>query len=152
MYLRVSGSQIIYPFSVQRLKSENKNVSFPSVITDEVLATFDVYPVKLVNGNYDSDYTKDVVEVTPTLSGSVYVQTYETTDVDELTRETRIEIKWDEIRETRNTLLSECDWTQFQDSPITGSKLTEWQTYRQSLRDVTNQENPYNITWPTKPE
>ena len=152
MYLRVSGSQIIYPFSVQRLKSENKNVSFPSVITDEVLATFDVYPVKLVNGNYDSDYTKDVVEVTPTLSGSVYVQTYETTDVDELTRDTRIEIKWDEIRETRNTLLSECDWTQFQDSPITGSKLTEWQTYRQSLRDVTNQENPYNITWPTKPE
>ena len=152
MYLRVSGSQIIYPFSVQRLKSENKNVSFPSVITDEVLATFDVYPVKLVNGNYDSDYTKDVVEVTPTLSGSVYVQTYETTDVDELTRETRIEIKWDEIRETRNTLLSECDWTQFQDSPITGSKLTEWQTYRQSLRDVTNQENPYNITWPTNPE
>jgi len=152
MYLRVSGSQIIYPFSVQRLKSENKNVSFPSVITDEVLATFDVYPVKLVNGNYDSDYTKDVVEVTPTLSGSVYVQTYETTDVDELTRDTRIEIKWDEIRETRNTLLSECDWTQFQDSPITGSKLTEWQTYRQSLRDVTNQENPYNITWPSKPE
>jgi hypothetical protein len=152
MYLRVSGSQIIYPFSVQRLKSENKNVSFPSVITDEVLATFDVYPVKLVNGNYDSDYTKDVVEVTPTLSGSVYVQTYETTDADELTRETRIEIKWDEIRETRNTLLSECDWTQFQDSPITGSKLTEWQTYRQSLRDVTNQENPYNITWPSKPE
>src|SRR6056300_136545 len=109
MYLRVSGSQIIYPFSVQRLKSENKNVSFPSVITDEVLATFDVYPVKLVNGNYDSDYTKDVLEVTPTLSGSVYVQTYETTDVDELTRDTRIEIKWDEIRETRNTLLSECD-------------------------------------------
>jgi hypothetical protein len=152
MYLRVSGSQIIYPFSVQRLKSENKNVSFPSVITDEVLATFDVYPVKLVNGNYDSDYTKDVVEVTPTLSGSVYVQTYETTDADELTRETRIEIKWEEIRETRNTLLSECDWTQFQDSPITGSKLTEWQTYRQSLRDVTNQENPYNITWPTNPE
>lgn len=152
MYLRVSGSQIIYPFSVQRLKSENKNVSFPSVITDEVLATFDVYPVKLVNGNYDSDYTKDVVEVTPTLSGSVYVQTYETTDADELTITTRKEVKWEEIREERNRLLSECDWTQFQDSPITGSKLTEWQTYRQTLRDVTNQENPYNITWPSKPE
>jgi hypothetical protein len=152
MYLKVSGSNIIYPYSVQQLKLENKNISFPSVITNEVLATFNVYPVKLVNGNYDDDYTKDVVEVTPTLSGSVYVQTYETTDADEITLTTRIEIKWEEIRETRNTLLSECDWTQFQDSPITGSKLTEWQTYRQSLRDVTNQENPYNITWPTKPE
>ena len=152
MYLRVSGSNIIYPYSIQQLRTENKNVSFPSVITDEVLATFDVYPVKMVDGNYDIDYTKDVVEVTPTLSGSVYVQTYEVTDADEYTIEVRHEVKWEEIRETRNSLLSECDWTQFQDSPITGSKLTEWQTYRQSLRDVTNQENPYNITWPTKPE
>jgi hypothetical protein len=152
MYLRVSGSNIIYPYSVQQLRMENKNVSFPSVITDEVLATFDVYPVKMVNGNYDTDYTKDVVEVTPTLSGSVYVQTYEITDADELTITTRKEVKWEEIRQERNRLLSECDWTQFQDSPITGSKLTEWQTYRQSLRDVTNQENPYNITWPTNPE
>ena len=152
MYLRVSGSNIIYPYSVQQLRMENKNVSFPSVITDEVLATFDVYPVKLIDGNYDGDYTKDVVEVTPTLSGSVYVQTYEITDADELTITTRKEVKWEEIRQERNRLLSECDWTQFQDSPITGSKLTEWQTYRQSLRDVTNQENPYNITWPTNPE
>ena len=152
MYLRVSGSHIIYPYSVQQLKLENKNVSFPSVITDEVLATFDVYPVKLVDGGYDTDYTKDVVEVTPTLSGSIYVQTYETTNSDELTITTRKEVKWEEIRVTRDELLKDSDWTQFQDSPITGSKLTEWQSYRQSLRDITSQENPYNITWPTKPE
>ena len=38
------------------------------------------------------------------------------------------------------------------DSPISGSKLTEWQTYRQSLRDVTSQSNPFEVTWPAKPE
>ena len=152
MYLKVSGSVVTYPYSVQQLKMENKNISFPSNITDALLETFGVYPVELRDSGYDSDYTKDVLEVTPTLSGSVYVQTYEITDADETTLNTRKEIKWSEVRDERNELLRDCDWTQFQDSPITGSKLTEWQTYRQSLRDITNQENPYNITWPTKPE
>lgn len=152
MYLKVSGSNIIYPYSVQQLKMENKNISFPNNITNSLLETFGVYPVELRDSGYDDDYTKDVLEVTPTLSGSVYVQTYQITDADEITLNTRKEIKWDEIRDTRNELLRDCDWTQFQDSPVTGSKLTEWQTYRQTLRDITNQENPYNITWPTKPE
>lgn len=152
MYLKVSGSVVTYPYSIQQLKMENKNISFPSNITDALLETFGVYPVELRDSGYDNDYTKDVLEVTPTLSGSVYIQTYEITDADETTLNTRKEIKWSEVRDERNELLRDCDWTQFQDSPITGSKLTEWQTYRQSLRDITNQENPYNITWPTKPE
>ena len=151
MYLKVSGSNITYPYSVEQLKSENKNISFPTIISDSLLESFGVYKVQLVDGGYDDDYTKDVVEVTPTLSGSVYVQTYQILDADETTINTRKEIKWEEIREQRNQLLSECDWTQFQDSPITGSKLTEWQTYRQQLRDITNQSNPFEISWPTKP-
>jgi len=152
MYLKVSGSNIIYPYSVQQLKMENKNISFPTNVSDSLLETFSVYKVELKDSGYDDDYTKDVLEITPTLSGSVYVQTYQISDADETTLNTRKEIKWSEIRESRDVLLSDSDWTQFQDSPITGSKLTEWQTYRQSLRDITTQENPYNITWPTKPE
>lgn len=151
MYLKVSGSNITYPYSVQDLKLENKNISFPTSISDSLLETFGVYKVELRDSGYDDDYTKDVVELTPTLSGSVYVQTYQISDADETTINTRKEIKWSEIREQRNQLLSECDWTQFQDSPITGSELTQWQTYRQELRNITTQENPYNIVWPTKP-
>jgi hypothetical protein len=151
MYLKVSGSNITYPYSVQQLKLDNTNISFPTSISDSLLETFGVYKVQLRSSGYDDDYTKDVLEVTPTLSGSVYVQTYEISDADETTINTRKEIKWSEIREQRNQLLSECDWTQFQDSPITGSELTQWQTYRQELRNITTQENPYNIVWPTKP-
>jgi len=40
---------------------------------------------------------------------------------------------------------------EFNDSPISGSTLTDWQTYRQSLRDITNQSDPYDITWPNIP-
>ena len=56
---------------------------------------------------------------------------------------------WGEIREIRDTLLTETDWVSGDDVP-TGHK-TKWQAYRQALRDVTNQSDPYNITWPTEP-
>lgn len=151
MYLKVSGSTITYPYSVQNLKNENPNTSFPTIIADSLLESFNIYKVEAKNSGYDNDDTKDVTEVTPTLSGSVYVQTYNITDADEETINKRREIKWSEVRSNRDSLLSECDWTQFNDSPISGSTLTDWQTYRQSLRDITNQSTPYDITWPNKP-
>jgi hypothetical protein len=151
MYLKVSGSTITYPYSVQNLKNENPSISFPTIISDSLLESFNIYQVEVRNSGYDNDDTKDVTEITPTLSGSVYIQTYSVTDADTETINKRKEIKWSEIRSTRNILLTESDWTQFQDSPITGSVLTDWQTYRQSLRDVTNQSDPYNISWPNKP-
>ena len=56
------------------------------------------------------------------------------------------------LRQLRNTLLRESDWTQFTDSPLTDSKKTEWKTYRQQLRDLpANTSDPVNPTWPTKP-
>jgi len=59
----------------------------------------------------------------------------------------------DQLREYRDRKLAESDWTNVQDSPITGSKLTEWQTYRQSLRDITDTySNIQEVVWPTKPE
>jgi hypothetical protein len=151
MYLKVSGSTITYPYSVQNLKNENPSISFPTIIADSLLESFNIYKVETKSSGYDSDDTKDVTEVTPTLSGSVYVQTYNITDADEETINKRREIKWSEVRSNRDSLLSECDWTQFNDSPISGSTLTDWQTYRQSLRDITNQSDPYDITWPNIP-
>lgn len=151
MYLKVSGSTITYPYSVQNLKNENPNTSFPTIIADSLLESFNIYTVESKNSGYDNDDSKDVTEVTPTLSGSVYVQTYTISDADTETINKRREIKWSEVRSNRDSLLSECDWTQFNDSPISGSTLTDWQTYRQSLRDITNQSTPYDITWPNKP-
>jgi hypothetical protein len=149
MYIKVSGSVTTYPYTIQDLKSDNPNISFPNVLTDSVLNDFNVYSViQVENGG---DYTKDYVEGTPTQSGSVYVQNWTESDASSEDIETRKNEKWEEVRDIRNNLLTQSDWTQFQDSPITGSLLTDWQTYRQGLRDITSQENPYSLTWPTKP-
>jgi hypothetical protein len=61
------------------------------------------------------------------------------------------EYKWIEIRERRNRLLFECDWTQLPDSPLSEDKRLEWKTYRQELRDVTNYDSPDHVIWPSEP-
>ena len=41
------------------------------------------------------------------------------------------------LRNLRNELLQESDWTQMPDSQLSEEKKTEWQKYRQELRDIT---------------
>lgn len=55
---------------------------------------------------------------------------------------------WDHIRIHRNTLLLKSDWTQLSDAPVDNLK---WAVYRQALRDITTQEDPFNIIWPQEP-
>jgi hypothetical protein len=71
-------------------------------------------------------------------------------DSSETEIENRIQQKWAEVREHRTELLKECDWTVLPDSPV-GDTLNDWILYRQELRNVTNQSNPFNIIWPTQP-
>jgi len=59
--------------------------------------------------------------------------------------------KWVTVRGERDEKLLSCDWTQLDDVPLTAEKKSEWQSYRQELRDITNQPDPFNITWPTPP-
>ena len=59
---------------------------------------------------------------------------------------------WDRLRSERNILLTESDWTQYNDSPLDEAKA-DWATYRQELRDLpANTDDPANPTWPSAPE
>ena len=149
MYLKLENGNIRYPYTLSELKSENPNTSFPAVLTNEVLESFDVYYVEATE--YDADYTKNIEEGTPILSDSSYIQVWNITDATEEEISAKLEEKWVEVRIMRDALLAQSDWTQFQDSPLSGTTLVEWQTYRQSLRDITSQPNPYNLSWPAKP-
>ena len=54
-----------------------------------------------------------------------------------------------EVRKERNKLLQESDWTQVSDSKV---DKEEWATYRQALRDITEQDGfPVNVVFPDKP-
>jgi t-SNARE complex subunit (syntaxin) len=96
-----------------------------------------------------NDYTKNITEGTPVLTDGVYYQNWIQTDASESEINYRLENQWFTIREIRNQLLTECDWTQLSDIPTEIKNL--WSSYRQDLRDITNQTNPFNIIWPVKP-
>jgi hypothetical protein len=58
-----------------------------------------------------------------------------------------------DLRSKRDRLLTSCDWVMMSDSPI--ADKTSWETYRQSLRDITENlttvEQVQAIEFPTKP-
>ena len=56
--------------------------------------------------------------------------------------------KWARIRAQRDALLSSTDWRAMPDAPTMSDA---WTTYRQALRDITTQDDPDDITWPTEP-
>ena len=60
---------------------------------------------------------------------------------------------WVKVRKQRNQLLKDSDYIMFPDITISAEKKEEWETYRQSLRDIPQTfSNPDDVTYPDKPE
>ena len=59
------------------------------------------------------------------------------------------------LRQRRNAILSSSDWTVLTDSPLTTTEKTNWKTYRQALRDITENlttvEQVNAVVFPAKP-
>jgi hypothetical protein len=52
----------------------------------------------------------------------------------------------------RGRLLNQTDWTQANDSPLSTGEKAAWATYRQALRDLTDQAGyPNSVVWPVPP-
>lgn len=148
--IKIINNIIIYPYSIEQLKLDNPNTSFPDNITNEVLINFGVYLV--LPSLKPKDPLKNIIEGLPTKIDDNFYETWIINDItpDEIT--IRLNRQWDDIRYQRNQYLSQCDWTQLPDSPLSDIKKQEWTIYRQALRDVTNQLDPFNIVWPVKPQ
>ena len=147
MYLRIIEENINYPYSVNDLRKSYPNVSLPAELSDGALIEWDMYVVTPTPA--PSDYTKNITEVTPTLIDGTYHQTWNQVNASEAEISYRIENQWEEVRVLRNQLLTECDWTQLAD--ISSETKEAWTVYRQALRNITTQTNPFSIEWPVKP-
>jgi hypothetical protein len=147
MYLRIVNNTTTYPYTIKDLRESLPNVSLPANLSNEQLLEWNMYEVNFLAA--PNDYTKNIIEGTPILIDGNYYQNWLQTDATQSEIDQRLEDKWFEVREIRNQLLVECDWTQLGDVSQTIKDV--WTTYRQQLRDVTNQQNPFNIEWPVKP-
>ena len=90
--------------------------------------------------------TQKLITVDPYVEGGkVYNLKVESTTSAEQTQLSNS--KWSVIRRERDLKLQDTDWRASSDLTLSD----EWKTYRQALRDVPTQSDPFNISWPIEP-
>lgn len=62
------------------------------------------------------------------------------------------EAKWHGVKRERYYLLSGSDWVVVKSQESLVPVPSEWVAYRQALRDITDQPDPFNIVWPIAPQ
>lgn len=145
-----------------KLKDLFPNTSFPaSGPNDDWLAENNV---KLIKSYKDYDNSTQKLEITdPYIDGDiVYDVNVVDLSADEISAITTAanDRAAKGVRDRRNRLLAESDWTQMNDSPLSNEDKTSWATYRQALRDITSHANFPNLDtgingdggdWPVAP-
>lgn len=149
MYALITNGVVAkYPYSIEQLRADNSNVSFPQVLTDDVLNQFGVVTVATqAQPDYDQQTQRIETSTVPTLVDNVWTITKAVVNKTQDQIDADTASKAVEVRRTRNELLTNSDWTQVLDSPV---DRAAWATYRNELRNIPQQTGfPWNVTWPT---
>lgn len=142
MYVQLSDNKPSkFPYTLAELRRDNPGTSFPPVLPDSTLASFDVYEVVSTPAPACDSKTHTLKTWVSQVDGA-WLQTWEV-------QRLPVERASENIRARRNQLLVDCDWTQLPDASV---DVTTWSTYRQELRDIPTQTGfPWNVQWPVKP-
>lgn len=141
MLVKTKNGQVEkFPYRMSDFRKDHPNTMYSN--SREALEPYGIYPVSVQSGfAYDPLTQLVVMDSTPTLTDKGWWQygSVENLPLDEAERN---------VRNCRNQLLAETDWVALTDNTMT----PEMATYRQALRDITNQEGfPYQVIWPVKP-
>tara|TARA_B100000424_G_scaffold141650_1_gene107639 strand:- start:65 stop:514 length:450 start_codon:yes stop_codon:yes gene_type:complete len=136
-----------WPLDVIDLRVKYPNTSFPDDISSTDLTNYGVITIQEVSQPSYDRKTQKIAESDPVLDGETWKQNWIVTSLTSDEIAARDSEHWIGIRRVRDELLAECDWRACSDRTMS----EDWKTYRQALRDITTQSDPYNITWPTIP-
>lgn len=143
------GHPVENPITIDNFKLLNPDLSLtfpllPEHIEPHGYGIYD-FAMKPEHGTFEV-----VEEVAPQRGeNGVFYQTWAVRPMNDDERYIRTKEQWGTVRAMRNRKLYECDWTQLPDATVDAAA---WATYRQALRDITNQPDPFNIVWPQEPE
>lgn len=148
MYAKVENGVVLkFPYTTDDFRADYPTASISANLSDPLLAHLNLVRV-VVTGAPEHDPSKEV----PEQNGCVFNRDrlrWETAWSLRPLTEAEIEAKADEVRSQRNNRLSRCDWTQVLDAQV---DRAAWATYRQALRDITDQAGfPFNVVWPQEP-
>ena len=149
MYIRIVNNNPVWYYSPERLRIDEPGTSFPETISQNILTEFNVFPLT-IDSKPTITFEQNAVLQDPVFENGQWVQHWDIVDLDSNTIQEKYDRLAGDIRTLREQYLQETDWTQGKDIPDTVSNL--WKTYRQELRDITNQPGfPFNVVWPQRP-
>jgi hypothetical protein len=125
------------------------NISNFNLFDSETLKSYGWFPYRFVSAHFEPDEVLDSSYFSVEENEVIEYQTKRKLTDNDINEQ--IVNAWGNIRSRRNIELMESDWTQVLDSPFTPEKKEKWKVYRQTLRDITLQPDPFNIVWPVKP-
>lgn len=149
----VDGEPVGVPIPFNKIKTLNKNISFPKTFSDKDMDIIASLGYEAVPMNRADSYTANTNEVvrltTPEKVDGVWRRRY-------IVRQRtvkEISAELDKIRIWRNIQLKQTDWVEL--PSVRAAKTAEWcqawDTYRQQLRDITNTEDVFSVVFPTAP-
>ena len=143
MFVKITNGQVDkYPYSIGEFKKSKPNMSFPKDVSTETLEANGIFIIQETAPPTIDKKTHTYSWTVSLIDGS-WTQVWATKKLEQEAAEQN-------VRDYRDRLLTNSDWTQVADAPV---DKTAWATYRQALRDVPSQEGfPWNVTWPTQPE
>ena len=145
-YVQAQGDTFIrHIFDVGPTQWDADNYCYIRGLTDEQVVYFGVHKKQIVTPPYHDPATQSLEEGPAVLIDGVWTQNYIVTDLDADESAAKVGAQWIVIRAERNKLLAASDWTQLPDA---SADAAAWATYRQALRDITEQANPFSIVWP----
>lgn len=138
--LRLAYSNVSFPVVLDENALEFANVSVVVEVPPPehtILQRVDYDGVQLINGIWTDVWSIHPKFDDPTEQANWVAE--------------RLEVQWDIVRGERDQLLQLTDYTDLPSTPITQACKDAFLAYRQALRDITDQTDPYNIVWPELP-
>lgn len=139
MYVKVTNG-VATEYTMGHLRRDNPNVSFPRTCSDELLASYGMYPFTH-DPKPDCDYTSQYIDESFEERDGAWYRKFTVVNLPQEDAERN-------VREERDSRLAKTDWMALSDVTMS----PEWAAYRQELRDISDQVGfPFSIAWPIEP-
>jgi len=151
-YVQTYGDTFIrHIHDVEPTRWDEDNFCRVAKLTPEQIERFGVHQLKLVTPPYYDPAMQTREHGPALLIDGVWTQNYIVSELDPEVAAAKAEAQWAVVRAQRNQLIANTDWTQLPDAALTNIETANWASYRQALRDITTQSDPFNIEWPVSP-
>ena len=137
-YIHAENSIVIeYPYSIEKMRSDNPQTSFPLEMSAEELAEWGVFAVEEQAPPAFNEQTESIELQPPALVNGVWVVGWVVVAASAEVMAERTEKKAAEIRKYRDKLLASTDYTQLAD--YQGTDIERYKQLRQQYRDMPQQ-------------